>query len=159
MYAYCRNEPVFRRDSLGTEDVSVDNTENDDNPLNDLGKSPSGGSSGGSQGKSLGKAFKWANPKGIRYTHNSISKFFRGGKGLVEDLIKGLKNGSVSPKSIPPINVFLKDGKMYSLDNRRLYAFKQAGMPKIKVIIVDPNSEEIKKEIKKNSPLKMMGFL
>ena len=159
MYAYCLNEPVFRKDSLGTEAVSADYKDNNESPVDDLGETTKYGSSGGSQGKSLGKAFKWANPKGIRYTHNSISKSFRGGKGLVEDLIKDLKNGSVSTKSIPPINVFLKDGKMYSLDNRRLYAFKQAGMPKIKVIIVDPNSEEIKKEIKKNSPLKMMGFL
>ena len=56
MYAYCRNEPVFRRDSLGTEDVCVTNTEDDDNPLNDLGKMPSGGSSGRTPGKAPGKA-------------------------------------------------------------------------------------------------------
>ena len=52
MYAYCRNEPVFRKDSLGTEDVCVTNTEDDDNPLNDLGKSPSGGSGGKVHGNS-----------------------------------------------------------------------------------------------------------
>ena len=37
MYAYCRNEPVFRKDAFGTEDVCVTNTEDDDNPLNDYG--------------------------------------------------------------------------------------------------------------------------
>lgn len=46
MYAYCLNEPVFRKDSLGTESVSATNKENDDNPLNDLGKNLNGGSSG-----------------------------------------------------------------------------------------------------------------
>jgi filamentous hemagglutinin len=52
MYAYCRNEPVFRKDAFGTEDVCVTNTEDDDNPLNDYGKSPSGGGTGGGKGKS-----------------------------------------------------------------------------------------------------------
>ena len=44
MFAYCRNEPVFRKDTHGTDDVCVTNFDDDNNPLNDLGKSPSGGS-------------------------------------------------------------------------------------------------------------------
>jgi len=46
VFAYCRNEPVFRKDAYGTEDVCASNFENDNNLLNDLGKSPSAGSSG-----------------------------------------------------------------------------------------------------------------
>ena len=38
MYAYCRNEPVFKRDSLGTDDVCIAHADNDSNPLNDLAK-------------------------------------------------------------------------------------------------------------------------
>ena len=54
MFAYCRNNPVCRKDALGTEDVCVTNIDDDNNPLNDLGKSPSGGSSAGNGGKAGG---------------------------------------------------------------------------------------------------------
>ena len=57
VFAYCRNEPVFRKDAYGTEDVSVTNFDDDNNPLNDLGKSPSGGSSGGA-GKGINSPAK-----------------------------------------------------------------------------------------------------
>ena len=36
-FAYCRNEPVSREDSLGTSDICVTNINEDDNPFNDLG--------------------------------------------------------------------------------------------------------------------------
>ena len=45
MFAYCRNNPVCRKDVSGTEDVCVDNCNEDDTPLNDLGN-PSGRGSG-----------------------------------------------------------------------------------------------------------------
>ena len=46
MFAYCRNNPVIRRDISGTNDECVSNfSEDDSNPFNDLGN-PSGGSSG-----------------------------------------------------------------------------------------------------------------
>ena len=45
MFAYCRNNPVIRKDTSGTEDVCVADFNEDSNPLNDLG-SPSGGGGG-----------------------------------------------------------------------------------------------------------------
>ena len=45
MFAYCRNNPVTRSDASGTEDVCVENFNEDNNPLNDLGN-PTGGGSG-----------------------------------------------------------------------------------------------------------------
>ncbi len=39
------------------------------------------------------------------------------------------KAGRVSADDVPPIRVFERDGKLYSLDNRRLYAFQEAGVP------------------------------
>ena len=44
MFAYCRNEPVFRKDTHGTDDVCNEDYNNDNKPQNDLGP-PSGGSS------------------------------------------------------------------------------------------------------------------
>jgi hypothetical protein len=44
-------------------------------------------------------------------------------------LATGLKNGTINKNDIPPIRVFRHtDGNIYSLDNRRLYAFKKAGI-------------------------------
>ncbi|MGN1157131.1 MAG: RHS repeat-associated core domain-containing protein [Agathobacter sp.] len=47
MFAYCRNKPVSRKDSLGTDDVCATNYDDDNNPLNDLCGGPSGGGCGG----------------------------------------------------------------------------------------------------------------
>lgn len=43
MFAYCRNEPVFRKDTRGTSDVCVTHADEDNNPLNDLGGGGGGG--------------------------------------------------------------------------------------------------------------------
>lgn len=40
----------------------------------------------------------------------------------------GLKSGTADPAAIPPIRVFEVEGQQYILDNRRLYAFQQAGI-------------------------------
>ncbi|MGP4039475.1 RHS repeat-associated core domain-containing protein [Gracilibacillus sp. D59] len=75
-----------------------------------------------------GKVNPTFSQKDIRYTQDSIKKSFKDG-GTVDDLATGLKNGSVNKNDIPAIRVFQHtDGNMYSLDNRRLYAFKQAGI-------------------------------
>ncbi len=63
----------------------------------------------------------------VRFSQNSIAASFRGG-GSVDELAAGLKSGSVDPKSIPPIRLVERDGKLYSLDNRRLYAAQKAGV-------------------------------
>ena len=43
MFAYCRNNPVSRRDASGTEDVSVEDFNENDNPLDDIGNPTGGG--------------------------------------------------------------------------------------------------------------------
>ncbi|GHU89942.1 hypothetical protein FACS1894155_07630 [Bacteroidia bacterium] len=67
------------------------------------------------------------NPKEVRFSQSDISKTFRDGSS-VEDLIKGLKNGSIDPNSVTPIRIVEKDGLIYTLDNRRLKAFQEADM-------------------------------
>lgn len=41
-------------------------------------------------------------------------------------MVSGLKSGSLDSNSIDPIRIFNKKGNAYSLDNRSLYAFKEA---------------------------------
>lgn len=44
-------------------------------------------------------------------------------------MIDDLKAGRVGADDLPPIRTFQKDGKTFSLDNRRLKAFQEAGVP------------------------------
>ena len=46
MFAYCRNNPISRKDASGTHDMCIINFNEDSNPFNDL-VSPSGGGGGG----------------------------------------------------------------------------------------------------------------
>lgn len=69
-------------------------------------------------------------PSKVHFSQDSIGLDFKdSSKPNVDALANGLKDGSIDSKSIPPIKVTVIDGKIYTLDNRRLYAFQQAGMP------------------------------
>ncbi|WP_146118745.1 hypothetical protein [Blastopirellula marina] len=66
-------------------------------------------------------------PKSVRFSQDSIAGNFKEG-GNVLELGAKLKVGQVDPSSIPPIRIVLKDGKVFTLDNRRLRAFQEAGI-------------------------------
>jgi hypothetical protein len=82
------------------------------------------------------------NPNTIKFTQDSIGKEFKNGQKL-EDITKGLKTGKISPDDFPPIRVFEKNGKKFTLDNRRLKVFQDAG---IKIPTVKATAKEIKDE-------------
>ena len=67
------------------------------------------------------------NPAKVRFSQSSIRSTFSNG-GTVDDLAIALKSGKVKPTDIDPIRLVNKDGKLYTLDNRRLEAFKRAGV-------------------------------
>jgi len=64
----------------------------------------------------------------VRFSQSSISRNFSGG-GTIDDLAAGLRSGSVKAGDIPPIRLVEQDGNLFSLDNRRLWSFKQAEVP------------------------------
>lgn len=68
------------------------------------------------------------NPKTIRFTQDSIKSTFKDGRSL-RGLIDDLKSGKVTANDLPAIRTFERDSKLYSLDNRRLKAFQEAGVP------------------------------
>ena len=67
-------------------------------------------------------------PYKIRFTQDSISSSFRPPHGSVQEFISKLKTGAIKSTDIEPIRIVEKNGKVYTLDNRRLYAFQQAGV-------------------------------
>jgi hypothetical protein len=71
-------------------------------------------------------------PRTIRFTQDSVSRFFRrpvAGANSIDELAEGLRLGRISPGDVPPIRVIEHRGVLYSLDNRRLVAFQMAGKP------------------------------
>lgn len=46
----------------------------------------------------------------------------------VEQLAQGLRNSTIKPAEIPPIRLVVRDGQLFTLDNRRLLAFQTAGV-------------------------------
>ncbi len=61
----------------------------------------------------------------VRFSQSSIKSTFKDG-GSLYDLVAGLKNGTVKPGDVPPIRLVERDGHLFTLDNRRLEAFRQA---------------------------------
>lgn len=90
---------------------------------------------------------KTIDPKLVLFSQLTCSATFRDGRSVL-DLIADLKAGRANVAEIPPLRVFLHNGAIWSLDNRRLYAFKEAGIP---VRIVLASEAEIKKEAYKYS--------
>jgi len=66
-------------------------------------------------------------PNTIRFTQDSIGKNFKNGNSL-QNTVEGLQTGTISPE-FEPIRVFQVGDQIFTLDNRRLYVFQQAGLP------------------------------
>lgn len=78
--------------------------------------------------KTLAEPLGTVNANSIRFTQDSIGRNFSNGNSVYET-IDDLKAGNISPDDFPSIRVFEVDGKIFSLDNRRLYVFQQANIP------------------------------
>lgn len=66
-------------------------------------------------------------PNEVRFSQKSISYRFRDG-GTIDDLAEGLRTGRVRPEDIPPLRLVVRAGHYFTLDNRRLEAFRRAGV-------------------------------
>merc|ERR1712098_510015 len=71
----------------------------------------------------------------IRWTQVSINNRF-GNSLPIEWTIAKLRSGEIIPRELPLIRVAKFKGKYRSVDNRRLYCYKTAGIKKIPVIII-----------------------
>lgn len=81
----------------------------------------------------------------ITFTQETVSTKFSNGI-LLDDVSKGLKDGTLSPDSIPCIHVVQWLGQWWSLDNRRLRVFKDANIEEVEVKVCDLLDPKIKKE-------------
>ncbi len=70
---------------------------------------------------------KRIDPRSVRFTHDSIRYTFKGG-GTIDDLAEGLRSGAIRAEDVEPIRLVEREGKLYTLDNCRLEAFRRAGV-------------------------------
>lgn len=75
-----------------------------------------------------------AKPSEIRWTHGTIQPLFTCGRPLKE-VVDQLRNEQLLPSDLPMIELVSHMGKWYSRNNRRLWCFKQSGLPSIEVRI------------------------
>lgn len=68
------------------------------------------------------------NPNLVRFSQDSAKATFKPPFGSVDDFATGLANKSINPSSVSPIRIVEKDGMIFTLDNRPLYAFQKAGV-------------------------------
>lgn len=67
-------------------------------------------------------------PNRIRFSQDSMSYNFQKGFGTIDELAAGLRSGTISPDEIPPIRLVDVEINLITIDNRRLEAFRRAGM-------------------------------
>ncbi|MEZ0371914.1 MAG: hypothetical protein ACAI44_22675 [Candidatus Sericytochromatia bacterium] len=66
-------------------------------------------------------------PGRIRFAQDSIRETFKeASEGTVWDLVQALNRGQVKPEAVEPIQIVLRYGRVFTLNHRRLFAFKQA---------------------------------
>jgi hypothetical protein len=66
-------------------------------------------------------------PYTIRFSQASIGYRFRDGR-TIDDLADDLRVGSIQREDVPPLRLFEREGMLFTLDNRRLEAFRRAGI-------------------------------
>ena len=74
-----------------------------------------------------GTSVQLLHPQSIRFSQASIKATFRDGTSI-DDLAEGLRSRRICPQDVPALRIFERDGKLYTLDNRRLEAFRRAGV-------------------------------
>jgi hypothetical protein len=66
-------------------------------------------------------------PNTVRFSQDSARATFRDGRS-VADMSADLKSGALNPSDVPPIRLVDQGGELFTLDNRRLIAFQDAGV-------------------------------
>jgi hypothetical protein len=89
-----------------------------------------------------GESIQLLNPQSIRFSQASIKATFRDGASL-DDLAEELQSGRLRAHDVPAIRIFERDGKLFTLENRRLEAFRRAG---VNVPVQMVTSQEIAEE-------------
>ena len=86
-----------------------------------------------------------ADPRGIRFTQDTVSPNFSDG-GTLTDAVRQLRSGQITAADFPTIRVVERNGQLFSLDNRRLTAFKAAQLDEVPVQRLNLSDPAVQKE-------------
>ncbi|GLJ09107.1 hypothetical protein SUGI_0101970 [Cryptomeria japonica] len=80
-------------------------------------------------------------PNKLRFTQDSIKNTFKEPyeHQRIDDAVDQIGNNQLSPADLMPLRVVKHKSVLWSLDNRRLWVLRKAGVPTVKVIWVLPN--------------------
>lgn len=78
-------------------------------------------------------------PDALLFTQDSIKNTFKEPREneRIDDAVDSLLKGKIKASDFPSLNVVQYDDHLWSLDNRRLWVFKKAGVRKIRVKLVN----------------------
>ncbi|MFD5317075.1 RHS repeat-associated core domain-containing protein [Streptomyces sp. NPDC127098] len=68
------------------------------------------------------------NPSLVRFSQDEVSYRFSDGMTIAH-VASGLRSGWLNAADFPPIRLVVREGNLFTLDNRRLVAFQMAGTP------------------------------
>ena len=86
--------------------------------------------------ENVAPGFYRANPSQLRFTQSDASPFFSNG-GTIDSLVTDLRSGKVFPEQVgDPLQVVMYGGKPFSIDNRRLLSFNQAGVDDVPIQVM-----------------------
>src|SRR5438309_1499176 len=80
-------------------------------------------------------------PWEVRFSHESINARFSDGR-TIDELVLALRTGLVSSEDVAPIRLVERGGQLYTLDNRRLEAFRRAGVEIAYRMATDQEAED-----------------
>ena len=93
------------------------------------------------------------NPMSIRFTQPTVSQNFSTGQTLTETA-NALRSVELTATDLPTIRVVEQNGRLFTLDNRRLVAFQNAGLTEIPIQRVPLSDPAIMKEfLRKFNPV------
>jgi len=78
------------------------------------------------------------NPSTIRFSQKGISPNFSNGNSIA-DTVTDLINGDALASDFPIMRLVQRDGNLFTLDNRRLVAFQQAGLCEVPYRMATPD--------------------
>ena len=70
---------------------------------------------------------QFIDPTTVRFSQHSIRNTFRDGS-TIDALARRLQQGMIQPEHVPALRLVEKTGQLFTLDNRRLEAFRRAGV-------------------------------
>jgi hypothetical protein len=108
--------------------------------------------------ETLSLGFTRENIQNLRFSQSDASPFFSDG-GRVDTLVDALQSGKLTPDDLPALQVVQLEGKLFSINNRRLAAYSLAGVDDIPIEVVSLKDASIAKRFfSRFDPINGEGF-